>query len=327
MDVAKYIGLFLLKNQACYIHGLGNLELKKKPATFNGETLQAGTFEVFLTASGSIDDNLANFIATNELISISKASNELREYSTQAKLDLAAGKDVVIPAIGKFTEADGKLRFITDPHLQYAPPPIPALRSSRRIEEEQAIPATSAHNTPRQREKEKEYSAAPQYNNGPKPAPGFLSQLNWGRIGLAAFLLLIIAVGGIYTLRYMRNRNSNTNSTTEQTMVPLAKDTMAPIPTADTTAKIDSTSTDSTGTIVVQGNMLHFKVIIDNFPNRKKAEKKARLMVSYGHVAEVIAEDSTSFDVVMPVVAPASDTARIMDSMRRYYNPAGVYIY
>ena len=78
MDVAKYIGLFLLKNNFVYIHGLGNLELRKRPASFNGEALQGSTYEVVMTPMGSIDDNLANFIATNEQISISKASNAHR---------------------------------------------------------------------------------------------------------------------------------------------------------------------------------------------------------------------------------------------------------
>ena len=320
MDVAKYIGLFLLKNQACYIHGLGNLELKKNPATFNGETLQAGSFEVILSASGSIDDNLANFIATNELISISKASNELRDYSTQAKSDLAAGKDVVIPAIGKFSETDGKMRFTTDPHLQYTPPPIPALRSSRRVEEEMAV-----SNGPIPVNRHKEYNhMQPGYNQRDIP-PRSGGQLNWSRIFLVAGIAIALVVAVIYGIRFVKNR-SLSNMKAEQTMVPV-KDSIAPIPKADSTAKVDSAAADSLGTITMEDNKLHFKVIIDNFPTRKKAEKKAKLMISYGHTAEVIAEDSVSFDVVMPVIAPASDTARIMDSMRRYYNPAGVYIY
>src|SRR6185437_14180538 len=102
MDVAKYIGLFLLKNHFCYIHGLGNLELHKKSASYDGTALQAPSYEVVVTPAGSIDDNLANFIATNEQTSISKASNALRDFSIQARADLQAGKEVLIPHIGKF---------------------------------------------------------------------------------------------------------------------------------------------------------------------------------------------------------------------------------
>lgn len=78
MDVAKYIGTFLLKNQFCYIHGLGNLELRRKPASFDGEALQGPQYTVVLTSGGSIDDNLAAFIANGEQTSISKAASTLR---------------------------------------------------------------------------------------------------------------------------------------------------------------------------------------------------------------------------------------------------------
>lgn len=323
MEVAKYIGLFLLKNKACYIHGLGNLELKKKPATFNGDTLQAGSYEVALTPAGSIDDNLANFIATNELISISKASNALRDYSTQAKADLAQGKDVVIPAIGKFTEVDGKMKFLTDPHLQYTPPPIQAIRTSRRAEEEMMMQQQPQQYNPPHRE----YIPQTQQTQQQQPYPGGNGrQLNWNRIFLVVFLVLVAVIGGIYAIRFVKNRSLSNSA---QTMAPLTDTTAAPKKDS-TVTKVDSVANadSSVGTIQkTPDGMLHFKVIIDNFPNRKKADKRAKTMISYGHQAEVIAEDSNSYDVVMPVIAAPADTAHIMDSMRRNYNPAGVYIY
>lgn len=132
MDVAKYIGLFLLKNNFVYIHGLGNLELRKRPGSYDGDNLQAPSYEVVMTPMGSIDDNLANFIATNEQISISKASNSLREFSQQSRADLQAGKPVIIPSIGSFVEDRGKITFIIDPTFQYAPPSLPSMRVARR---------------------------------------------------------------------------------------------------------------------------------------------------------------------------------------------------
>ena len=123
----------------------------------------------------------------------------------------------------------------------------------------------------------------------------------------------------------MKNRRNSTPALIQ----PPAEDTVpGQAPPVDSAAlRADSVSNDTLGTVELINGQLHFKVIIDNFATRKKAEKKARLMVSYGHEAEVIAEDSFNYDVVMPVVAAPADTARIMDSMRRYYNPAGVYIY
>src|ERR1700742_1700349 len=118
MDIAKYIGLFLLKNHFCYVHGLGNMELRKRTASYDGTALQAPSYEVVVTPGGSIDDNLANFIAVNEQISISKAANALRDFSIQARKDMAAGKEVPIPDMGKFVEQNGKVKFVTDDNFR-----------------------------------------------------------------------------------------------------------------------------------------------------------------------------------------------------------------
>src|SRR5438094_932824 len=98
MDIARYIGLFLLKNKFAYVHGLGNLELTRMAASHDGQMLNAPQYDVRLTKGGSIDDTLANYIATHEATSISKAANALRDFSIAARADLAAGKEVVIPS-------------------------------------------------------------------------------------------------------------------------------------------------------------------------------------------------------------------------------------
>ena len=128
MDIAKYIGLYLLKNHFCYVHGIGNIELIKRPATYDGKALQAPSYEVAVTPGGSIDDNLANFIATNEQISISKAANALRDFSGQARTNMAAGKEVEIPNIGKLVEQGGKVKFITDDKFHFTPAGIPTIK-------------------------------------------------------------------------------------------------------------------------------------------------------------------------------------------------------
>src|SRR4051812_28989915 len=130
MDIAKYIGLFLLKNQFCYVHGLGNLELKKVPAAHDNKSVNAPAYDVIVSPAGSIDDNLANFIATNEQISISKAANALREFSIEARKDMAGGKEVPIPNIGKFIEEHGKVKFVTDANFKYTPASIPVIKNS-----------------------------------------------------------------------------------------------------------------------------------------------------------------------------------------------------
>ena len=65
MDVAKYIGLFLLKNGQCYVHGLGTMQLVRKPASYDGQALQPSSYEILMAPCGNVDEALSNFIANN----------------------------------------------------------------------------------------------------------------------------------------------------------------------------------------------------------------------------------------------------------------------
>lgn len=314
MDVAKYIGLFLLKNNFCYVHGLGNLELKKKPAAYNGDALIPPGFDVALSPSGSIDDNLANFIASNEQISISKASNALRDFSTQARADIAAGKSVGIPAIGTFYEDDGKIRFATDPNFRYAPPPISVEKVNKAIEQSPVLPLSTKADT-----------GADSRPYVPVHTPADEEEatgLNWTRIILAAVVLLALAAVVTYAVKKYKG-GEDTLQPVLPTKTPV--ENAAPIPdSANDTTMVDSNAAPA---VKVDGAMITFKAIIDSYPTRAKAEKRMRTMRGYGYAVDVLAEDSSRFFVVMPIMCPISDTARILDSLTRTYNPAGVTIY
>lgn len=320
MDVAKYIGLFLLKNNFCYIHGLGNLELKRKPASWNGDALVAPAYDVLLSPSGSIDDNLANFIASNEQISISKASNALRDFSTQARADLGAGREVVIPSIGKFYEEEGKIRFSADPHFKHTPAPIPAAKVARTVEQQPIIPGT-AHadagsqgrpyvpvHTPEEEEEEETPS------------------LNWPRIILATIVILSLAA--IITFAYKKYAGGED---TLQPVIP-TKDNppvqtvpVAPIPqTADSASVVDSNTTPSPAAeanVPPPPGQMKFMAILESYSNREKAEKRKNQMIAWGKDVQLIIEDTGKYFVVMAITCPVKDTARVLDSLSRLYNP------
>ena len=301
MDIAKYIGLFLLKNSFCYLHGLGNLELKKKSATYDGDALHAPEYDVVLTPGGSIDDTLANYIATHEQTSISKAANALREFSTATRAELAAGKEVEIPAIGKFVEQNGVIRFVTNPHLQHVPPPVPMLKMAKRLEEVPDFRRDAAETS----DNENRTSVA------------------WGKIALAGVLLVAIIAAIVFGLRYM---NSSTTETTRmdtaanQTITPAAA---TPKP-ADTLANIDTTSQISQP-LAAPGSG-QYTVVLNSYTNRGSADKRVTTLSNNGNKVEVLARDSANYMVVMRVASSPADTVRMLDSLRRFFNPKGVYI-
>ena len=326
MDIAKYIGLFLLKNNFCYLHGLGNIELKKKPALYDGKMLHPSTYEILVTSAGAIDDNLANFIATNEQITISRATAELRDFSIQAREELKEGREVEIPFIGKLVEEYGRLIFITDPRLQFAGPSISAQRSDILMEDELPEPAP-VYDEPEYRESEKaaQYPEAShrRHRKRHKEAPVEPEDvgINWKRVILAVLILISVIAGAIYGIRLFK---SNDYSASEKVVsLPVVDSSM-------TKPKIDTSLTNpvpASTAVVDNGEARIFKIIIDNYNNRKKADKRALQMKSYGHNVEVLAKDSSSFLIIMPVRCKVSDTTQILDSLSNIFNPTGVSIY
>jgi nucleoid DNA-binding protein len=296
MDIAKYIGLFLLKNNFVYLHGLGNLELKKRQAAYEGETLTGPEYDVVLTPGGSIDDTLANYIATHEQTSISKAANALRDYSTAARADLAAGKEVEIPGIGTFVETSGIIRFRSNPHLKHTPPPIPTLRMSKRLEE------------------------APSFNrNAPSAAiDGEGSSFSSGRILLLVGLLVLIGIGAYFGIKYMSSPSeTNTENTVQNEAANPAPQTATP-PVMDTLAQRPApAAAPDSGYVVVLGT----------YNVQALADKRAATLTKNGNQVSVRALDSTTYVVTMHANVAPADTARMKDSLARFFNPKkGVYI-
>jgi len=299
MDIAKYIGLFLLKNHFCYVHGLGNMELNKRPAMYDGTSLQAPSYEVVVTPGGSIDDNLANFIATNEQISISKAANELREFSIQTRKDIADGKEVQIPGIGKFVEEGGRVMFITDANFKYTPAGIPIIRNSKQLEEQNAKPAHK-----------------PSY-----PAPHKADSINWSMVILVIVLLIILG-GGAYGIYYYTTHN---NEATQP--VTAVKDTVVPmqVPVTDTMQLKKDTVAVSAPLPVDTLQVNAYKWVIGTYRSKDKADKRMKNLNLAG--VEVAEKDSADYLVLVTVNSRIADTLHVKDSLKRYFGYNNVLLY
>lgn len=303
MDVAKYIGLFLLKNQYCYVHGLGNLELVKRPARHDGQALQAPYYEVVLNQSGSIDDNLANFIATNEQISISKAANTLRDFSMHARELLAAGTEITVPHIGRFCEERGVVKFVTDPAFRFTPPGVPVIKNSRQLDEMQARPLHQ-----------------PSY-----PTPARADSVNWSMVILVIVLLVILGGGG-FGIYYYMSMNSTPAVTTPPTVV---HDTVkpAPAPVAIDTLKKDSVASAPAPVAAMDSNFKdNYKMVIGSYATRTKADRRQAMLKLNNTITDVYVKDSTCYWIIETLHCRPRDTTHVMDSLRRMFGYKGVMI-
>lgn len=308
MDITRYIALFLLKNKYCHIHGLGNLELKKKPATHEGDVLHAGGYVAVLSQTGSIDDAFPNFIANNEHVSIAKASNEIREFAAAAKEELAAGKDIVVPSIGKYTSINGRISFILDPSFTYSQQSsIPAItvRPEKPVEK----PVAPAG--------ERTYSQPQEKSSGNK--------VNWGLIILWIMIVAVIAVVAVFAMRYLTSAPPS-DAAAQDTTTTVTPPVAAPTPVAAPVT--DSVSVDSSSAApAVSADTPVYNFTVGTYKTIAAAAKREKQLKGFGRDASVITKDSVTFYVNIAVKALPADTVKLKDSLGALYNKNGVSIY
>lgn len=306
MDIAKYIGLFLIKNEYCYLPGIGNLEIRKKPAQYNRETQEMSAPEheiLFRPTIGSIDDSFANFIATNERISIAHAANSIKDFCSRAKQDLAEGRDLQVPGIGRFAGHGPSLQFFTDPSLQIQAKAIPYFKNSTRAESQKEKAISEIYQSTEFKEPKADEEIILQ-------AP----QVNWGKIIMLSVIVLIVIIGAIFIYNYAKGDGTTTAPIVDSPQV--AEQPAAAPPPADTNTAPAANATGANG-------VLNYKVILQQYPTQAQAEKRVAQLKSYGNNVEMASADSATFYIVMPMSTPAADTGRIVDSLKRVFNPGG----
>jgi nucleoid DNA-binding protein/flagellar basal body-associated protein FliL len=312
MDIAKYVGLFLLKNEYCFLPGIGSLQIEKIPAVYDKETqkMNAPAYEVkYRQVGGSIDDSFANFIANNERISIAHAANHLKDFCAHSKTDMREGKEVEIPGIGKFTGGpNDSIHFVTDPHLHIEGKAIPFFKNSTAVnlKKEEAISNIIERTNIREpkADEEIEYQAP---------------SVNWGKVFIFIAIIAVLIGGGILLYWYVNKDKGEQKSAPEQTEQTITE----PVPQSAAVASVPDTTTQPPAQTVSNDGSLTYKVALHQYATREKAESRVAKLKSYGNTVELYAKDSSNYYVVMSVTSPVADTSHVVDSLRKQFNPGG----
>lgn len=353
MDVARYIGLFLLKNEQCYIQGLGTLQLIRKPATYDGHELHAPYHEITLVPGGNVDEALANYIATNEQISITKASNALKEYSAETRNTLQAGGEVRLPFLGRFVETDSKVGFVTDPYLLYKAPPIKAqkgasLQHNERpplpIPHQPFIPTTPV-GSPLATQQQAPAMPPPamphaQHYGGHEER----ERLNWARILFVLILMMVLAGGAYYGYeRYMappKNKSGAPPVLTFPEEEPAMEEFPADSTGADSTmmsADTSATAMDTTevteqppviptsakkdtATAKPTVKMITTKIMLASADTKEEAYKLRKEFKGMGYNAYVIEESADYFPVLVDIKTTHGNSVKVEDSLTKRLN-------
>jgi nucleoid DNA-binding protein len=327
MNIAHYIGLFLLKNEYCYLPGIGSLQIEKIASVYDKEAQQltAPKYEIkYRVGVGSIDDSFANFIANNERISIAHAANHLKDFCAHAKQSLLAGEEVIIPGVGKFHTINGHtaLAFTTDANLHIEGKSIPYFKNNTAAAKEadenklSSIIERTTFKEPKA-DDQIEYQA-------PK--------VNWGKIIILSSIVLAILAGIIYLFIYLNKDNNTPSSATQETEQnteqinaedPETNSTPALV-NKDSIVTTDTNNVASTAvTTTPTANGSTLTVALHEYPTLARAEARVAKLKSFGNSSVAVVTKDETHHLVTIQVPNTGDATRVVDSLRKLFNPTG----
>ena len=311
MDINKYIGKFLLKNKYCSLPGLGVFDLKKEGAQANAssETISAPVYKITFTPVGSIDDTFASFIATAENVSISNASNNIKEYCKNVKEELLKSGKYDIEFLGRFSLSNNKIIFHQSDDLDMGVEPAPLAPLVEKLK----APETPANK--------------PDYSYPPARTQRDIPIL---KIAVPIVLVVLLAVGAYFGYDYyQKNKDVTPVEATIPEPGPVQVDTLATTIVPDSLHRADSTNAATDTAMQSASNSAaqttpqaasFYKVAILSFENEAGANGKATKLKKYGNDASVVSNNGRFFVVIN---ASSNDTTKLVDSLRRFFNPRG----
>lgn len=133
---------------------------------------------------------------------------------------------------------------------------------------------------------------------------------NGGGKSALGILMLVLVLGAAFAAYYFYNKNKENNSPeiSEQPNTETA-DSSATKRTADSAARKAISDPNS------------FYIVLNEYPNIAAAEKRVKVLSTYGHNVSIHTNDSATYKVRMPFVTPLSDTLRARDSISKLLSP------
>ncbi|HNF72068.1 MAG TPA: hypothetical protein PLP34_06630, partial [Chitinophagaceae bacterium] len=315
------IGPFLLRNKYCSLPGLGVFDLKKESSRMNAGdgTVSPPRYTVLFTPVGSIDDTFASFIASSENVSISNASNNIREFCKQVKEQLAKTGSFEIEYLGSFSMQQGKMVFVQSNELDLGaePAPLPPLL-------ERPKPVETAQTA------KSDFSYPPSFGPQRKRKSGIWKLVIW--------LLVLAALGAgawfgyrYYTQEYLQTPDEEIPSTqplpqTDSVAAPADTSLNANPASVQDSLMNDSLPSPSAASPETLNEAIEYNVAILSFDNEAMASSKMNKLKRYGHAVSVV-NNNGKFVVAIKASHPLNDTTLLVDSLRRFFNPKGpVYL-
>jgi hypothetical protein len=292
VKIEQIIVQYLYTNKEVALQGIGIFRLNPEVAMPSGNdkdfTIPENAIQFEYNLRAPEDEGLIDFIVQHTRKIKPLATSDLESYCTLAKQFLNIGKPLIIDGVGTVQKnMQGEYEF------------APGIFVTSKIDE-----------APKELKEKKEELVSFESESRKKGN---------NTISIAVILLVVVLAGtGIYY--FIKKKNAQKAEATEQ-VTPL------PAPITDTIKK------DTIAKPVVDSNLLKpsiapkdsfsFKVVLKNYPDSIAADKAYKRLTSYGHKLIEYKVDSV-YQLAMPFMSPLSDTARIRDSVRKFFggNPS-----
>ncbi len=291
MKIEQLIVQFLYNSKKLSLQDIGIFTLSTDisiPFENNKETaMPANAVSFVFDKKARQDDDLIAFIVEQTRKIKPLATSDLESYSLLAKQFLNIGKPFPIEGLGVLQKTQsGEYEFLQGHSINAK------LESASVLPKEKSDPEISFASPAKQQDRKK-----------------------W------VWLFLFLFFGAILISIYYFFRTENKtiqpvhliNQSTDSLSKPTAIIEHLTVPVADSVKPVS---------VIPAANTVNYqyKVVIKEFGSREIAEKTLAKLTSYGHELIMYTADSVKYKIAIPFKTPISDTARVMDSLNRFFN-------
>jgi hypothetical protein len=301
LKIQELLSQYLYQHKQLHLPGLGKFELN--PSVNIYETKEEGWPPDTITFSANkhtpVDDDFINFLVQHSGKMKPLAMSDLESYLSSGTQLLNIGKPFPLKGIGSLVKlSNGDLAFQQgSPVLQKAEiPPADYILKDR---------------TKQTSETEELSFASPERKNSRKLFIAIASVIALALIGWAIYLAI------------PKKEIATTDDTVQTDNTITSTDTVTNQAISDTT-KADTAQVAKKDSIVavpvpVVTASNGFKLVIETFPEKYRAEKRTTVLNGRGHKVTMEIQDSAHYNLTMVVMRPLSDTAYVIDSLRKFY--------
>lgn len=298
MKIEQVLGHYLLKNKSLSLQGIGTFHLDARVSDAADPQkpiiLPENAVSFHYDPRTTEEEGLVDFIVeyTHKIKPL--ASSDLESFLSLGRQFLNIGNPFVLQNIGTLEKTNsGELVF------------KPGQMVAEKIE-----PHKIKNNEPDVETDEEnyfnEYQKQRKSRNGPK-------------LLLAFLILLVLGFIGWSVWHYLGNKKDTPeNVTSTEPIVPITEDTSSfkKDSTVIANAVADSINSIQKNT----SDTVNFKIVIGQYRTVAAAERRLNELKKYRRNVITYTDDSVIYKIAEPFNLPFSDTAKMLDSMKRYYS-------